>query len=84
MTYEVDDQLISHFHRDGAVVALCDLVSMAPREKVVRLALSGTFGFDALHLSLAHPFDLRLLDLIRMFVCIFSTLLNSVAQSCRV
>jgi len=29
-----------HFHRDGAVVALCDLISAAPREKVVRVAIS--------------------------------------------
>lgn len=29
-----------HYYRDGAVAALCDLVSAKPREKVVRLALS--------------------------------------------
>ena len=43
MTYETEDEvLISHFHRDGAIASLCDLVAAAPREKVVRLALSGT------------------------------------------
>jgi hypothetical protein len=41
MTHESDDEeLMSHFQRDGAVAALCDLVAMAPREKVVRLAVS--------------------------------------------
>ena len=46
MTYETEDEdLISHFHRDGAVAALCDLVAAAPREKVVRLALSGTYTY---------------------------------------
>jgi hypothetical protein len=30
----------NHFHRDGAVLALVDLVAAAPREKIVRLALS--------------------------------------------
>lgn len=29
-----------HFHRDGAVAALVELVVAAPREKVVRLAIS--------------------------------------------
>lgn len=42
MSYDCDDnaRIRNHFHRDGAVPALVDLVSAAPREKVVRLALS--------------------------------------------
>ena len=48
MTFELDadddssdnTDIVNHFHRDGAVVALCELVQLAPREKVVRLALS--------------------------------------------
>jgi hypothetical protein len=42
MTYECEKNIAirSHFHRDGAVAALCELVALAPREKVVRLALS--------------------------------------------
>lgn len=42
MTYECNDseEMRSHFHRDQAVAALVDLVATAPREKVVRVALS--------------------------------------------
>lgn len=37
---ETDENIRSHFHRDGAVSALVGLVASAPREKVVRMALS--------------------------------------------
>lgn len=42
MTYECSssDEMRSHFHRDQAVAALVDLVATAPREKVVRVAMS--------------------------------------------
>jgi V-type H+-transporting ATPase subunit H len=42
LTYELDGsaEIRSHFSRDGAVAALVDLVAAAPREKVVRVALS--------------------------------------------
>jgi len=42
MTYECNQSysIRSSFARDGAVKALCDLVTIAPREKVVRVALS--------------------------------------------
>jgi len=42
MTYECNSSATvrAHFARDGAVNALVDLVSSAPREKVVRVALS--------------------------------------------
>jgi V-type H+-transporting ATPase subunit H len=35
-----NERMCKHFHRDGAIAALVDLVAAAPREKVVRLALS--------------------------------------------
>ena len=35
-----NEQIRKHFHRDGAVAALVNLVAAAPREKVVRLGLS--------------------------------------------
>jgi len=42
MTYECNQSytIRSSFARDGAVKSLCDLVKSAPREKVVRVALS--------------------------------------------
>jgi hypothetical protein len=42
MSFEVEtsDTIRNHFHRDGAVSVVCDLVSASPREKVVRCALS--------------------------------------------
>ena len=42
MTYDCQDSEVirNHFHRDGAVPALVDLVAAAPREKVVRCALA--------------------------------------------
>lgn len=42
MTYECNNSasVRTHFARDGAVNSLCDLVASAPREKVVRVALS--------------------------------------------
>ena len=42
LSYDCDSNphIRHHFHRDGAVAALVDLVASAPREKVVRLALS--------------------------------------------
>ena len=43
MSFDCQDQnerMLKHFHRDGAVPALVELVAAAPREKVVRLALS--------------------------------------------
>jgi V-type H+-transporting ATPase subunit H len=42
MSFDCSDSqdIRNHFHRDGAVPALVDLVAAAPREKVVRLALS--------------------------------------------
>jgi len=42
MTYEcsTSEDMRCHFHRDQAVFALVDLVATAPREKVVRVALS--------------------------------------------
>lgn len=42
MTYECNDseEMRNHFHRDQAVAALVDLVATAPREKVVRVAMS--------------------------------------------
>ena len=42
MTYDCNESSILRvtFARDGAVKSLCDLVSSAPREKVVRVALS--------------------------------------------
>ena len=43
LTYDLntDASLRSHFARDGAVPALVELVGKAPREKVIRVALSG-------------------------------------------
>jgi hypothetical protein len=42
MSFDCSDSqdIRNHFHRDGAVPALVELVAAAPREKVVRLALS--------------------------------------------
>lgn len=42
LTYELDSSadIRAHFSRDGAVMALVELVAAAPREKVVRVALS--------------------------------------------
>lgn len=42
MTYECgeNESIRHHFARDGAVTALAELIAAAPREKVVRLALS--------------------------------------------
>lgn len=42
MSYDVEDSedIRNHFHRDGAVGVLCDLVARSPREKVVRCALA--------------------------------------------
>jgi V-type H+-transporting ATPase subunit H len=50
MTFEINsdensnntnaNDIANHFHRDGAIVVLCELVQRAPREKVVRLAVS--------------------------------------------
>lgn len=42
MTFECNNSasVRNHFARDNAVNALCDLVASAPREKVVRMALS--------------------------------------------
>lgn len=42
MSFDVEsnEAIRSHFHRDGAVGVLCDLVASPPREKVVRCALS--------------------------------------------
>jgi V-type H+-transporting ATPase subunit H len=42
MTYDCVNHpsIRQHFHRDKAVAALSELVAAAPREKVVRLALS--------------------------------------------
>jgi len=42
LTYELHESLSvrTHFARDGAIPALVDLVAVAPREKVVRVALS--------------------------------------------
>lgn len=42
MTYECNDSysIRAAFARDGAVKSLCDLVKLAPREKVVRVALA--------------------------------------------
>jgi len=42
MTYECNssEEMRAHFHRDHAVAALVDLVAAAPREKVVRVAMS--------------------------------------------
>jgi V-type H+-transporting ATPase subunit H len=42
MSFDVNDseERRKHFHRDGAVPALCDIVAAAPREKVVRCALA--------------------------------------------
>lgn len=42
MSFDCDtnERIRNHFHRDGAVAALVDLVAAAPREKIVRLALS--------------------------------------------
>jgi V-type H+-transporting ATPase subunit H len=42
LSYDCQDsrRLRKHFHRDGAVPNLCELIVAAPREKVVRLALS--------------------------------------------
>lgn len=41
VSYDCDsnEKIRNHFHRDGAVSALAELVALAPREKVVRLAL---------------------------------------------
>jgi V-type H+-transporting ATPase subunit H len=49
MTYECEEDLDirKHFHRDGAVAALVQLVASAPREKVVRLALSALVNLAA-------------------------------------
>jgi V-type H+-transporting ATPase subunit H len=49
MTYECETHLDirQHFHRDGAVKALVQLVASAPREKVVRLALSALVNLAA-------------------------------------
>jgi V-type H+-transporting ATPase subunit H len=49
MTYECEAHLDirQHFHRDGAVAALVQLVASAPREKVVRLALSALVNLAA-------------------------------------
>jgi V-type H+-transporting ATPase subunit H len=42
MSYDCDTSVSmrSHFHRDGSVQALVDMVAAAPREKVVRCALA--------------------------------------------
>jgi V-type H+-transporting ATPase subunit H len=42
MSFDVNDSedRRKHFHRDGAIPALCDIVAAAPREKVVRCALA--------------------------------------------
>ena len=42
LTYELHESMTArtHFARDGAIPALVDLVTVAPREKVVRVALS--------------------------------------------
>ena len=42
MSYDVEssDAIRNHFHRDGAVAVVCDLVASSPREKVVRCALA--------------------------------------------
>ena len=42
MSYDVEysEGIRNHFHRDGAVGVLCDLVAQSPREKVVRCALA--------------------------------------------
>jgi V-type H+-transporting ATPase subunit H len=42
LTYDLNESpdIRTHFCRDGAVAALVDLVAVAPREKVVRMALS--------------------------------------------
>ena len=42
MSYDVEtsEAIRNHFHRDGAVSVLCDLVAQSPREKVIRCALA--------------------------------------------
>ena len=42
MSYDVENSeaIRNHFHRDGSVGVLCDLVAQSPREKVVRCALA--------------------------------------------
>ena len=42
MSYDVEssEDVRNHFHRDGTVSVLCDLVASSPREKVVRCALA--------------------------------------------
>jgi V-type H+-transporting ATPase subunit H len=46
LTYELNESAAvrSNFSRDGAVAALVDLIATAPREKVVRVALSALVG----------------------------------------
>ena len=53
-----------HFHRDGAVPALVDLCAAAPREKVVRVALSALCNLatcDPLHTTIM-PLHKRSID----------------------
>jgi V-type H+-transporting ATPase subunit H len=49
LSYDVDksEDIRIHFHRDGAVPALVDLIAAAPREKVVRVALSALCNLAA-------------------------------------
>lgn len=40
LSFDANESMIRHFHRDGAVPVLVDLVATAPREKVLRCSLS--------------------------------------------
>lgn len=64
MTYECNNSytIRASFARDGAVKSLCDLVKSAPREKVVRVALSGLKNLATCKTNESDPAEKKLID----------------------
>lgn len=64
MTYECNQSysIRSSFARDGAVKSLCDLVKIAPREKVVRVALSALRNLAECKTDISDPPGRKVID----------------------
>jgi len=64
MTYECNQSctIRASFARDGAIKSLCDLVKSAPREKVVRVALSALRNLATCKTNEADPSEKKVID----------------------